>query len=288
MRWMKLSLGPCKIIETVGIKQKPAQRRQGCARSTSDFRKACRSSLHPQPPHSHGFRINPRTCFEGPFGEVIRATGSMARANPFRFSTKYQDDESDLVYYGYRYYGASAGRWLSRDPIAEAGFTMLRQGRKNRRVEDEHPYLFGRNDPFRYFDVHGLSVADVGNMYATFVEKLTVMCICHMSCPEIGWLQNLPTAPYYGCTKQTEYMEDVLDKMHFEDGWDITVNYDTSNPIFHHNSVRVKPKNPDDPVVDIDPWKGCFSVTWPKGSTQKDFKRCFSCKELLKGPKKSL
>ena len=83
-------------------------------------------------------------------------------------------------------------------------------------------------------------------------------------------------------------MEDVLDKMHFEDGWDITVNYDTSNPIFHHNSVRVKPKNPDDPVVDIDPWKGCFSVTWPKGSTQKDFKRCFSCKELLKGPKKSL
>ena len=93
----------------------------------------------------------------------------MARANPFRFSTKYQDDESDLVYYGYRYYGASAGRWLSRDPIAEAGFTMLRQGRKNRRVEDEHPYLFGRNDPFRYFDVHGLSVADVGNMYATFV-----------------------------------------------------------------------------------------------------------------------
>jgi RHS repeat-associated protein len=53
----------------------------------------------------------------GPFGEVIRATGPTARANPFRFSTKYQDDETDLTYYGYRCYNASTGRWLSRDPI---------------------------------------------------------------------------------------------------------------------------------------------------------------------------
>ncbi len=57
----------------------------------------------------------------GPFGEVIRATGPMAKANPFRFSTKYQDDESDLLYYGYRYYNASTGRWISRDPIGERG-----------------------------------------------------------------------------------------------------------------------------------------------------------------------
>ena len=45
----------------------------------------------------------------------------MAKANPFRFSTKYQDDETDLLYYGYRYYNASTGRWISRDPIAERG-----------------------------------------------------------------------------------------------------------------------------------------------------------------------
>ena len=37
----------------------------------------------------------------GPFGEVLRATGPMAKVNPFRFSTKYQDDETDLLYYGY-------------------------------------------------------------------------------------------------------------------------------------------------------------------------------------------
>ena len=30
----------------------------------------------------------------GPFGEVIRATGPMAKVNPFRFSTKFDDDET--------------------------------------------------------------------------------------------------------------------------------------------------------------------------------------------------
>jgi RHS repeat-associated protein len=44
------------------------------------------------------------------FGEPVRVTGFMARNNPFRFSTKYADDESDLLYYGYRYYKPSL-RW---------------------------------------------------------------------------------------------------------------------------------------------------------------------------------
>ena len=43
------------------------------------------------------------TSTEGPFGELIRATGPVANLNPFRFSPNYQDDETDLVYYGYRY-----------------------------------------------------------------------------------------------------------------------------------------------------------------------------------------
>ncbi len=48
-------------------------------------------------------------------------TGPIAKVNPFRFSTKYQDDETDLLYYGYRYYNASTGKWNSRDPIEEMG-----------------------------------------------------------------------------------------------------------------------------------------------------------------------
>jgi RHS repeat-associated protein len=57
----------------------------------------------------------------GPFGEVIRATGPMAKVNPIRFSTKYQDDESDLIYYGLRYLKTSTGGWLNRDPQEERG-----------------------------------------------------------------------------------------------------------------------------------------------------------------------
>ncbi|MEO8352172.1 MAG: RHS repeat-associated core domain-containing protein, partial [Chthoniobacteraceae bacterium] len=57
----------------------------------------------------------------GPFGEPLRATGPMAQANPFRFSTKYTDSETGLLYYGYRYYQPQTGRWMSRDPIGERG-----------------------------------------------------------------------------------------------------------------------------------------------------------------------
>ncbi|HXC35673.1 MAG TPA: RHS repeat-associated core domain-containing protein, partial [Candidatus Acidoferrales bacterium] len=60
----------------------------------------------------------------GPFGETIRDDGPMAKVNPLQFSTKFED-ESGLFYYGYRYYNASSGRWLSRDPIREeAGINL--------------------------------------------------------------------------------------------------------------------------------------------------------------------
>ncbi|HEY3760699.1 MAG TPA: RHS repeat-associated core domain-containing protein [Verrucomicrobiae bacterium] len=62
----------------------------------------------------------------GPFGEPIRMTGLMSKNDPFRFSTKYDDDESDLLYYGYRYYKPSTGTWISRDPLRENGFMLLK------------------------------------------------------------------------------------------------------------------------------------------------------------------
>ena len=55
-----------------------------------------------------------------PFGNILRMTGDYAEQNPFRFSTKYQD-ESGWVYYGYRYLVPGLGRWASRDPIGEEG-----------------------------------------------------------------------------------------------------------------------------------------------------------------------
>jgi|GEM_PF-4681991 len=116
--------------------------RQRRAPQKRGFRKRCRSNkLTQQAVH----RDLPSQCSItnlGPFGEVIRATGPMAKANPFRFSTKYQDDESDLVYYGYRFYNASTGRWVNRDPLEEyAGFNI---------------YCFVIDCPLSFIDLFGL------------------------------------------------------------------------------------------------------------------------------------
>ncbi|MGB0242224.1 MAG: RHS repeat domain-containing protein, partial [Verrucomicrobiales bacterium] len=55
------------------------------------------------------------------FGKVAAISGSQAGDFAFQFSTKYADGESGLSYYGYRYYDAQTGRWISRDPIEERG-----------------------------------------------------------------------------------------------------------------------------------------------------------------------
>jgi len=61
--------------------------------------------------------------------------------NPFRFSTKFADVQSGLIYYGNRFYSPTLGRFLNRDPIEEAGGINL--------------YGFVNNDPANGYDVLG-------------------------------------------------------------------------------------------------------------------------------------
>jgi RHS repeat-associated protein len=49
----------------------------------------------------------------------------MAKANPFRFSSKFTDDESGLIYYGHRYFSPELGRFINRDPSEEQGGANL-------------------------------------------------------------------------------------------------------------------------------------------------------------------
>jgi RHS repeat-associated protein len=78
----------------------------------------------------------------GPFGEPIRVSGAMGKANPIRWSTKYTDDESGFAYYGYRYYDPATGRWPNRDPLEEEGGIAL--------------YSFVECDPVNRSDARGL------------------------------------------------------------------------------------------------------------------------------------
>lgn len=82
----------------------------------------------------------------GPFGEPLRQSGEYAALNPFRFSTKYTDDETGLLDYGHRHYDPSIGRWLNRDPSNEYGGLNL--------------YGFAGNDGVNFYDYLGLWFSD--------------------------------------------------------------------------------------------------------------------------------
>ena len=83
----------------------------------------------------------------GPFGEPVRVTGALVAAQPFRFSTKWTDAETGLLYYGYRYYNPATGRWPNRDPIAEQGGHNL--------------YGSVYNDPLSRIDTNGREIGSI-------------------------------------------------------------------------------------------------------------------------------
>jgi len=98
----------------------------------------------------------------GPFAEPIRSSGPLSKLNPIRFSTKYTDNESGVLYYGYRYYNPSTGRWPNRDPGGESAFLMrwfprhLRDNGHRVRMVQHSDYTFNGNDGLGRFEPLGL------------------------------------------------------------------------------------------------------------------------------------
>ena len=56
-----------------------------------------------------------------PFGNTTASSGVSAGVLPYRFSSKYLDGETGLLYYGYRYLLPPLGQWLGRDRLSESG-----------------------------------------------------------------------------------------------------------------------------------------------------------------------
>jgi RHS repeat-associated protein len=92
-----------------------------------------------------------------PFGQCIKATGPMAAANPFRFSTQYYDQETGLIMYPRRPYSPTLGCFITRDPIAELGGANL--------------YVFCLNNPISLFDLFGLTT--VSEVLESFFSSST-------------------------------------------------------------------------------------------------------------------
>jgi RHS repeat-associated protein len=75
-----------------------------------------------------------------PFGMLTQKTGTLEQ--PYQFSTKPYDAQTGLSDFGYRHYDAKTGRWITRDPIGEAGGVNL--------------YGFVQNNPVNWVDPDGL------------------------------------------------------------------------------------------------------------------------------------
>jgi RHS repeat-associated protein len=82
----------------------------------------------------------------GPFGRLLGKWGALADANVMQFSSMPARERAGLTLYPFRGYDASLQRWLSRDPIGEAGGINF--------------YGFVGNNPISFIDPDGLLFKD--------------------------------------------------------------------------------------------------------------------------------
>jgi len=154
----------------------------------------------------------------GPFGELNRASGALAFLNPFRFSTKFQDDETGFLYYGYRYYDPSTGRWLSRDPIGEkGGRNLFAFVENNLNLVDglgETP-TDGSSTSEEWFSIcEAIGASTYIRCRWGIIEYENLHCCCYectpLNYPWITWYKQM--APIFGaCPKVTFHIPGISD-----------------------------------------------------------------------------
>lgn len=81
-------------------------------------------------------------------------------ANPWRFSSKYREDETQLIFFGKRFYDPKNGRWLTPDPL---------------RADSPNFYTYVNNNPLNHVDLYGLfSLKTAFQKYANFTQWLAL------------------------------------------------------------------------------------------------------------------
>ena len=93
-----------------------------------------------------------------PYGNTLAASGPLAEANVYRFSSKEWHANAGLYYYGYRFYEPNLQRWLNRDPVQEFGGLNL--------------YTYVGNDALNEIDLLGLAYGDWYDPRSYFQEGL--------------------------------------------------------------------------------------------------------------------
>ena len=188
----------------------------------------------------------------------------MASVNPFRFSTQYQGDETDLVMYPARPYNPSTGRFLCKDPIEEAGGVNL--------------YACAGNDLVDFVDPLGLytpvwlgttvGVKNSGGMIGGYTLGATAVSVsinklktsvknCKCCLDELDLKMSMKV-----------YVVGIGDKFKFgwPGGWEVTVDSDIQNHNIAHEQVHVnvawKGFGKLFPKIESDCTGKCFSKPW--------------------------
>ena len=100
------------------------------------------------PIYDHAYHIRKLVNIES--GEVIDYSGfdcygqnihHLRPIIPWIYSTQHYDAETQLIYYGNRYYDPAIRRWMTPDPLGP--------------IDSANLYLFVRNNPIKYIDVYG-------------------------------------------------------------------------------------------------------------------------------------
>ena len=79
-----------------------------------------------------------------PFGAVIARRGTFATNNPWRFSSEHVEDETATVYYNYRHYGLTVGRWLCLDPAYELAFFKIQSPKRVNHKSSSYQFLYNQ------------------------------------------------------------------------------------------------------------------------------------------------
>lgn len=97
--------------------------------------------------------------------------------NPWRYQGKRVEEETDLVFFGKRYYNPEYGRWMTPDPL---GF-----------IDGPNLYCYAHNNPFKYKDLDGFSSEKEGidsEFDQYFYGEVEPHCVCetHRKCKKGG------------------------------------------------------------------------------------------------------
>ncbi len=187
------------------------------------------------------------------FGEETGTFQLAGFSHNKRFPGQYYDQETGLSYNYYRDYDPSIGRYIQSDPIGLQGGINL--------------YTYAAVNPSNVIDFWGLSPEDVKRIQDTINQSIQDMIDGGHRRPGSGALNGIlnnaermlkQDYQIYDCYDQSYITNENLKELSdLDDDWDFSIVHHPG-----HATGQANSSNPDDPVIDYDPWRGSIHMQY--------------------------